>query len=93
MPGKSKSAKYYAKNPKARAVKNAYQKEFNKKKSSIKKIVELTTENRKRGNYGNGDGIDLHHKKGGGFREEPASVNRARKEKSRLKGSKRKKKK
>ena len=54
--------------------------------------AELNKYNRDEGTYGNGDGKDASHKKGkiAGFEAE--SKNRARAEKSRLKGSKRKKK-
>ena len=50
--------------------------------------AKLNAENRKRGTYGNGDGKDLSHKSGG-LVQEDQSANRGRKEKSRLKGSKR----
>lgn len=74
------------------AKKRDYKKEYKKfQKKKSKYRAKLNKENRKRGTYGNGDGKDLHHKKGGGFREEPSSKNKGRKEKSRLKGSKRKK--
>lgn len=54
--------------------------------------AELNRYNREKGTYGNGDGKDASHKGGkiAGF--EDASKNRGRREKSRLKGSKRKKK-
>lgn len=70
-----------------------YKKEYKKFQSSkkMKKYrAALNKYNRKRGTYGNGDGKDASHKKGkiSGF--EAASKNRARREKSRLKGSKRK---
>lgn len=42
----SKSAKYYSLNPKAKAKKDAYNKEFNKKPSQIKKRSELVQKNR-----------------------------------------------
>lgn len=52
--------------------------------------AQLNKYNRDKGTYGNGDGKDASHKKGkiAGF--EDASKNRGRREKSRLKGSKRK---
>lgn len=70
-----------------------YKKEYKKFQSSkkMKKYrAELNKYNRKRGTYGNGDGKDASHKNGkiAGF--ESQSKNRARREKSRLKGSKRK---
>ena len=53
--------------------------------------AKLNKYNRDKGTYGNGDGKDASHKKGkiAGFEDE--STNRGRAEKSRLKGSKRKK--
>jgi hypothetical protein len=53
--------------------------------------AKLNKYNRDKGTYGNGDGKDASHKDGkiSGFEDE--SVNRGRAEKSRLKGSKRKK--
>ena len=78
--GKSRSAKYYANNPEARKKKNAYDTEYNKKRSSVKKRVECNAYNRKKGTYGNGDGLDASHKSGGkGIKGmEKASNNRAR---------------
>lgn len=90
MAGNSKSAKYYRKNPKARKKKQAYQAKFNKRPDQKRKRIQLIQANRKRGTYGNGDGKDLHHSKSGKLVSEPASKNRGRREKSRLKGSKRK---
>lgn len=83
------STEYYRKNREARRKKVAYQKEYNKKPSEVKKRTELNKENRERGTYGNGDGLDVSHMKNGKTKLEPASRNRARREKSRLKGSKR----
>lgn len=73
--------------------KRDYKREYKKFQSSpkMKKYrAQLNKYNRKRGTYGNGDGKDASHKNGkiAGF--EAASKNRARREKSRLKGSKRK---
>jgi hypothetical protein len=58
---KSKSAKYYAKNAKARAKKNAYAKEYDKQPRQRKRRAELVKINRKAGTYGNGDGKDYDH--------------------------------
>lgn len=71
-----------------------YKHEYEKFQSSPKMRKyrsELNRYNRKRGTYGNGDGKDASHKNGkiAGF--EAQSKNRGRREKSRLKGSKRKK--
>lgn len=62
---KGKSSQYYATHPEAKAKKLAYQREYNKKDSQVKKRVELTKINRDRGTYGNGDGKDAAHTKRG----------------------------
>jgi len=77
--GLSRSAKYYRDNPEARAKKNAYQKKFNKKKSQVKKRVELNRLNRKFGTYGNGDNLDVSHRSGKKTRLEHQSKNRGSK--------------
>lgn len=66
-------------------------KKFQSSEKAKKKRAALNKYNRKKGTYGNGDGKDASHKGGkiAGF--EKASTNRGRKEKSRVKGSKRKK--
>tara|TARA_Y100001963_G_C6537878_1_gene334082 strand:- start:160 stop:561 length:402 start_codon:yes stop_codon:yes gene_type:complete len=71
----------------ARDYKDEYEK-FQKHKSSYR--AKLNKYNRKKGTYGNGDGKDASHSKGKitGFVE--SSKNKGKKEKSRLKGSKRK---
>jgi len=76
--GKSKSAKYFAKNPEARKKKNEYNKEYHSSPSRIKYRQELNQENRKSGTYGNGDGKDKSHTKSGKLINEKASTNRAR---------------
>jgi len=63
MPGRT--AKYYAANPDAKKKHNDYQKEYNKSPDQVKKRVELNAVNRKRGTYGNGDGLDASHTKNG----------------------------
>lgn len=73
----SKSSIYYKKNPKARAKKNAYQKELNKTEESRKHRAELNRERRKRGIYGKG-GKDVSHKKDGSTTLESRRTNRAR---------------
>ena len=92
MAAKSKSAKYYAKNPKARAKKKAYDTKFHATPERRKYRAALNRYNRKQGTYGNGDGKDASHKGGKIVGMESASKNRGRKEKSRLKGSRRRKK-
>jgi hypothetical protein len=73
MPGKT--ASYYKSNPEARQKRLEYQREYNNKPREVKKRVELNKENRKRGTYGNGDGLDVAHTKNG-TRLQKASVNR-----------------
>lgn len=70
-----KTAKYYATHPEARAKKDAYNKEFNRKPEQRAKRVELVKANRDRGTYGNGDNKDLSHTKNG-LVSKPQSVNR-----------------
>jgi hypothetical protein len=78
--GKSKSAKYFAKNPKARKKKQAYNKKFNQKPDQVQKRVETNRENRKAGTYGKMStlGKDRSHTKDGKLVMESASKNRAR---------------
>lgn len=73
-----KTAKYYAENPKARKKKNEYQSKYNRSEKQRKKRAELNRENRRRGTYGNGDGLDVSHKKDGSTVLEEQSQNRAR---------------
>jgi hypothetical protein len=75
---KGKSSQYYATHPEARAKKQAYQREYNKRDSQVKKRVELTKVNRERGTYGNGDGKDAAHTKKGIVMKK-ASANRGSK--------------
>jgi hypothetical protein len=72
-----KSAKYYAKNPKSREKKNAYQRKYNKKPAVKNASEERWTERRKRGIAGKG-GKDLSHTKSGKMILECPSTNRAR---------------
>ena len=74
----SKTSEYYKKNPKARKKRLAYQKKYDARPLQIKKRVELNKINRQKGTYGNGDGKDVSHKKGGGTTMESQSKNRAR---------------
>ena len=75
--GTSKSAKYYARNPKAAAKKAAYQRNRNKKPLVKKASEERWTERRRRGIAGKG-GPDLSHTKKGKLVLESRSRNRAR---------------
>jgi excinuclease UvrABC helicase subunit UvrB len=82
-----KTAKYYQENPKARAKKDSYNKEYNKKPSAVKKRVEANRANRKSQAAGlttKNDGKDYDHAV---KRFVSATINRGRAEKSRLKGS------
>ena len=62
-----RTAKYYRDNPEARKKHRAYQKKYNKKKSSIRQRVADNRENRKFGTYGNYDGLDVSRRKGGKY--------------------------
>jgi hypothetical protein len=75
---KKRTQKYYDENPEARAKKKAYDTSFNRKPKQRKKRAELNKENRRRGDYGNGDGMDLSHTKGG-LKKKPQSKNRGSK--------------
>ena len=74
-----RTAKYYRDNPEARKKRLEYQKKYNKKKSEVSKRVALNKENRKRGTYGNGDGLDVSHMGNGKTKLEKASKNRGNK--------------
>ena len=74
----SLSTKYYRSNAKARAKKNAYQKKYNSSPTEISNRTALNKEKRRRKTYGNGDKLDVSHKKGGGTKLEAQSKNRAR---------------
>ena len=67
-------------------IKAEYDKKFNKKPSQRKKRAELNRYNRKKGTYGNGDGLDASHKGGKIKGFETEKKNRGRREKSRKKG-------
>ena len=70
------------------AAKRDYKAEYKKFQSSTKSKkyrAELNAYNRKKGTYGNGDGKDASHKGGKIVGFEKESVNRGRREKSRLK--------
>ena len=71
----------------ARDYKDEYEK-FQKNKSTYR--AKLNKYNRDKGTYGNGDGQDASHNNGGITGFENSSSNKGKKEKSRLKGSKRK---
>ena len=74
--------------------KRDYKMEYRKFQSSRKRKryrAKLNKYNRATGTNGNGDGKDASHKGGKIIGFEASSKNKARKEKSRLKGSRRKK--
>ena len=90
MPNKAKgksSAQYYKENPASKAKKAAYDKKNDKTPARKARRVELNQINRKKGTYGNGDGLDASHKKGGKIVMEKASKNRG--SKSNMPGDKR----
>ena len=72
-----KSAQYYRNNPDAKAKKDAYNKDFNKKPEQRKKRTELKQARRDRDMDGKG-GKDLSHTKDGKLVKEDPSANRAR---------------
>jgi hypothetical protein len=74
---KSKSARYYASNPKAAAKKAAYQRKLNKKPAVKNASEERWTERRRRGIAGKG-GHDLSHTRSGKMVLESPRTNRAR---------------
>ena len=55
----------------------SYQRKYDSSKLQIAKRSKLNKENRKRGTYGNGDGKDVSHAKGGKTRLMSQSKNRA----------------
>lgn len=57
-----KTARFYKQNPESAAKKRAYQKEYNKKPSEIRKRTALNKYNREKGTYGNGDKLDATHR-------------------------------
>jgi hypothetical protein len=82
-----KTAKFYKENPESRKKKAQYDKEFNKKPEQRKKRAELTKINREADKNGvDRSNKDYDHHVG---KHINSSTNRGRKEKSRLKGSKR----
>ena len=78
MAAQSRTAKYYASNPKARAKKKKYDTSYHSTPERRKYRSKLNKANRKAGTYGNGDGKDMSHTKKGKLVKESASKNRAR---------------
>lgn len=91
----SKTALYYKRNPKARAKKASYDADYQQDDTQVKNRVARNRARRralKAGRVRKGDGKDLHHHKGINSDATvvmDASKNRGVAEKSRLKGSKR----
>jgi hypothetical protein len=80
---KGKTQTHYDSNPESKKKKAKYDKEFNKKPEQRAKRSELTTRNRKADEKGvDRNGKDFDHAVG---KYVKSSVNRGRKEKSRLK--------
>ena len=77
MAAKSRSARYYASNPKARAKKKKYDTKYHSSAERRKYRSELNSARRKRKIYGKGGG-DMSHTKKGTLVRESASKNRAR---------------
>jgi len=79
MTAKSKSAKYYASHPEARAKKKNYDSLFERKEEQVEKRKELVKAHRERGDYGHAGGYDLAHTSKGLVRKK-ASLNRGDKD-------------
>lgn len=77
MAAKSKSAKYYASNPKARAKKKKYDTSYGSTPERLDYRKKLARARRKKGIMGKSGG-DLSHTKKGGLTREAPSKNRAR---------------
>ena len=73
-----KSTAHYRKNRKSLLIKRKYQREYNKKPGEVARRVELQRINRRQGTDGNGDRLDVSHKKRGGTFNEREKDNRAR---------------
>jgi hypothetical protein len=76
--GKSESAKYFQDNPEAKAKKDAYNKKYHASERRKKYRALLNKSNRKKGTYGNNDGLDESHTSSGKTVKESQSRNRAR---------------
>ena len=76
--GKSKTAKFYAKNPKARAKKKKYDSEYHKSGSRKKYRAKLNRANKNNPKSKKGDGMDMSHTQTGSLVLELQRRNRAR---------------
>ena len=63
---------------KSSAARLRAQKKYNRKPAQRKRRAALNKENRRRGSYGNGDGLYVSHKRNGKTTLEKASTNRRR---------------
>lgn len=77
MTAKSRTAKYYASNPEARAKKKKYDTAYHSSTERKKYRSELNAARKKRKIYGRGGG-DMSHTKTGRLVRESVSANRAR---------------
>jgi hypothetical protein len=75
---KSRTQKYYDKNPDAKKRKAAYDSLYHSTPERRKYRSKLNKANREAGTYGNGDGKDMSHTKSGKLVKESQSKNRAR---------------
>jgi len=75
---KSKTQKYYDKNPDAKKRKAAYDSLYHSTKERREYRSKLNKANRKAGTYGNGDDMDMSHTKSCKLVMENESNNRAR---------------
>ena len=62
--------------------KRAYDKKYHQTKERKRYRAQLNKANRNAGTYGNGDGMDMSHKKSGKLKLELARINRSRNGKS-----------
>jgi len=76
--GKSKTAKFYASNPKARSKKKSYDTDYHKSKSRKKYRASLNKANKNNPNSKKGDGKDMSHTQSGSLVLELQRRNRAR---------------
>lgn len=74
----SKTSDYYKSNPEAREKRLEYQRRYNRQRRERLRRSFLNKENRKRGTYGNGDGLDVSHRSDGSTFLEDEGTNRAR---------------
>lgn len=73
-----KTAKYYRENPEARKKHQETSAKHAAKPEAKRKRAEANAYNRKKGTYGNGDGLDASHKGGKVVGFEKAKSNRSR---------------